>query len=165
MGTRGAGPSLSRGCIPDSTEAVQLQPPPRAPHVTAERPGTAILAAIAEQTETSTELDPAAVAERVDSGAQLVDVRQDYEWEAGHVEGAAHIPLEQLPGRADEIDRGRPVIFGCRTGSRSFFATQAFREAGFDAYNLAGGLQAWVEDGREIEPADGEVAGPRPDAT
>ena len=137
----------------------------RRPHPTFGRPGTAILAAIAEQTETSTELDPAAAAERIESGAQLVDVRQDYEWEAGHIEGAVHIPLEDLPGRADEIDRERPVVFGCRTGSRSSFATAAFREAGFEAYNLAGGLQAWVEDGREIEPGDGEVAGPRPDAT
>jgi rhodanese-related sulfurtransferase len=124
----------------------------------------AILAAIAEQTDTSTELDPAAAAERVESGAQLVDVRQDYEWEAGHIEGATHIPLEELPGRASELDRERPIVFQCRTGSRSSFATQAFREAGYEAFNLAGGLEAWVEDDREIEPADGEVAGPRPDA-
>ena len=99
----------------------------------------------------------------MEAGAQLVDVRQDYEWEAGHIEGAVHIPLEDLPGRAGELDRDRPVVFGCRTGSRSAFATQAFREAGFDAYNLAGGLEAWVEHGRPIEPPDGAVAGPRPD--
>ena len=126
---------------------------------------TAILAAIAEQTDISTELDPATAAERVDSGAQLVDVRQDWEWDAGHIEGAVHIPLEQLPGRASELDQDRPIVFQCRTGSRSSFATQAFREAGYEAFNLAGGLEAWVEDGREIEPAGGEVAGPRPDAT
>jgi len=126
---------------------------------------TAILAAIAEQTDIGTELDPAAAAQRVEAGAQLVDVRQDYEWEAGRIAGAAHIPLEHLPSRADELDRDRPIVFQCRTGSRSAFATQAFREAGFEAYNLAGGLEAWVEDGRPIEPADGEVAGPRPDAT
>jgi rhodanese-related sulfurtransferase len=120
----------------------------------------AILAAIAEQTDIETELGPAAAAERLEAGAQLVDVRQDYEWEAGHLEGAVHIPLEQLPGRAGELDRERPVVFQCRTGSRSAFATQAFREAGFEAYNLAGGLEAWVEDGR---PLEGEVARPSPD--
>jgi rhodanese-related sulfurtransferase len=118
---------------------------------------------MAEQTETSTDLDPAGAAERVASGAQLVDVRQDYEWEAGRIEGAVHIPLDELPRRAAEIDRDRPIVFQCRTGSRSAFATQAFREAGFEAYNLAGGLEAWVDDGHPLEPADGEVAGPRPD--
>jgi len=126
---------------------------------------TAILAAIAEQTDIDTDLDPAAAAERVEAGAQLVDVRQDYEWEAGHIKEATHIVLETLPSRAEELDRDRPVVFACRTGSRSSFATAAFRDAGFEAYNLAGGLQEWVEEGREIEPPDGEVAGPRPDLT
>lgn len=111
-----------------------------------------------------TEISPARAVELTADGAQIVDVRQDYEWEAGHIEGAAHIVLESLPSRAEELDRERPVIFACRSGSRSSFATSAFREAGFEAYNLAGGLLEWVEEGREIEPAGGEVAGPRPDA-
>lgn len=145
-------PSLSRGVPLNVTEGAN----PRR---------TAILAAMAEQTETSTELEPAAAAAKVEEGAQLVDVRQDYEWEAGRIAGAVHIPLEQLPAHVEELDHDRPIVFGCRSGSRSAFATQAFREAGFDAYNLAGGLAAWVEAGHEIEPADGEVAGPRPDAT
>ncbi len=99
------------------------------------------------------------------AGAQLVDVRQDYEWEAGHIEGATHVPLEQLPSRAGDLDRDRPVVFQCRSGSRSALATSAFREAGYEAFNLSGGLLAWVEGDRAIEPAGGEVAGPRPDAT
>jgi rhodanese-related sulfurtransferase len=115
--------------------------------------------------ENETEVSPARASELVAAGAQVVDVRQDYEWEAGHIEGASHIVLETLPARAEEIDRERPVVFTCRSGSRSSFATAAFREAGFEAYNLAGGLLDWVADGREIEPAGGEVAGPRPDAT
>ena len=118
-----------------------------------------------DATETQTELDVSAAAERIGEGAQLVDVRQDYEWDAGRIEGAIHIPLEQLPARAGELDADRPVVFQCRTGARSSFATAAFREAGYDAYNLAGGLEAWVEQGRAIEPEDGVVAGPRPDAT
>lgn len=118
--------------------------------------------AIAE-TETIIDIDADAAETKLGAGAQLVDVRQDYEWEAGRIDGAAHIPLEQLPGRADELDRDRPVVFQCRTGSRSSFAAQAFREAGFEAYNLAGGLEAWVESGKPIEPTDGEVAGPLPD--
>ena len=41
-------------------------------------------------------------------------------------------------------------------------AAQAFREAGYDAYNLAGGIEAWVAEGQRIEPDDGEVRKPRP---
>jgi len=121
--------------------------------------------AIAEATDTPTEVSPDRTRELVADGAQLVDVRQDYEWEAGHIEGAVHIPLELLPAESETLDRERPIVFSCRSGSRSAFATSAFREAGFEAFNLSGGLLAWVEEGREIEPAGGEVAGPRPDAT
>lgn len=117
-----------------------------------------------ETTATVAELEPEQVAEMTSSGeAQLVDVRQDFEWEQGRIPGAVHIPLEQLPARAAEIDRGRPVIFGCRSGSRSAMAAEAFRASGFEAGNLAGGLKLWVERGLELEPADGAVAEPRPD--
>ncbi len=116
-------------------------------------------------TETATDLSPAAASEKVAAGAQLVDVRQDYEWEAGHIPGATHIPLEQLPARAGELDRDRPIVFQCRSGNRSGLAAEAFRAAGHEAFNLEGGLLAWVEEGREVEPDRGEVAGPRPDAT
>ena len=44
-------------------------------------------------------------------------------------------------------------------------ASQVFRASGFEAYNLSGGLEAWVAEGREIEPDGGVVAGPRPDAS
>ena len=118
-----------------------------------------------EATDIETELDPAQVSEKVAEGAQLIDVRQDYEWDAGHIDGAVHIPLEELPARTESIDREHPVVFQCRTGSRSAFATQIFRASGFEAYNLAGGLQAWVAEDREIVPADGIVAEPLPDAS
>ena len=113
--------------------------------------------------ETGTEISPERAAAMIAEGAQLVDVRQDYEWDAGHITDAVHIPLEQLPGRSTELDRERAIVFQCRSGSRSSFATSAFREAGFDAFNLAGGLQAWVDAGKPIEPAGGEVADPLPD--
>jgi rhodanese-related sulfurtransferase len=117
-----------------------------------------------ETTAESTELGPERAAEMIESGdAQLVDVRQDFEWDAGRIAGAIHIPLDALPGRASEIDRDRPVIFQCRTGARSSMATDAFRASGIEAYNLAGGLEAWVEKGLELEPDDGTVALPRPD--
>jgi rhodanese-related sulfurtransferase len=117
-----------------------------------------------DDTATEVELTPERVAEMLASGeAQLVDVRQDFEWEAGRIPGAVHIPLETLPARSAEIDRGRPVIFGCRSGARSAMATEAFRASGFEAFNLAGGMEAWVENGLGIEPDGGDVALPRPD--
>lgn len=120
---------------------------------------------MAETDEIQTEVGPGRAVELVEAGAQLVDVRQDYEWDAGHIAGASHIPLEQLPSRAEELDHDRPIVFSCRSGSRSAMATSVFRESGFEAFNLTGGLLGWVEEGREVEPADGEVAGPRLDAT
>lgn len=120
---------------------------------------------IAEQTDTAAEVEPSRAEEMVGEGAQLIDVRQDYEWEAGHIAGAVHVPLERLPAHAEQLDRERAIVFQCRSGSRSALAAAAFRESGFDAYNLSGGLLAWVEADKPIEPAGGEVAGPKLDAT
>jgi rhodanese-related sulfurtransferase len=89
---------------------------------------------------------------------QLVDVRTDHEHEAGRIAGDLHIELAQLAGRAAEIDPERPVVFYCRTGARSAMATQAFREAGYDARNMAGGLRRWQADGLPVEPDGGVVA-------
>ena len=89
---------------------------------------------------------------------QLVDVREPYEHEAGRIADDVHIELERLPAEASSLDRERPLVFYCRSGSRSALATQAFAASGFDAHNLAGGLQAWVKDGLPIEPAGGRVA-------
>jgi rhodanese-related sulfurtransferase len=91
-------------------------------------------------------------------GAQLIDVREPYEWEAGRLAGARHIELERLASKADTIDRERPVYFYCRIGARSGMAAQAFRRAGFQARSLDGGITAWAEKGLPLEPADGHVA-------
>ena len=93
-----------------------------------------------------------------DGSAQLVDVRETYEHEAGRIEGARHIELERLAANADSIDRDRPVIFQCRLGSRSAMAAQAFRAAGYEAYSMAGGLQRWADEGRPLAPEGGHVA-------
>jgi hydroxyacylglutathione hydrolase/adenylyltransferase/sulfurtransferase len=118
-----------------------------------------------ETVEHDIEIGPAQAAEKIAEGAQLVDVRQDFEWDAGRIPGAEHIPLEQLPAASERFDRDRPIVFQCRTGSRSGMASQIFRASGFEAYNLSGGLEAWGAEGREIEPDGGFVAGPRPDAS
>ena len=52
--------------------------------------------------------------------AVILDVREDYEWVAGHAEGALHIPLDQLPSRLDDLDPDQDLYVICRTGGRSF---------------------------------------------
>src|SRR4051794_28526933 len=91
-------------------------------------------------------------------GAQVVDVREPYEREAGYVEGTEHIELQQLAGAAESLDRERPVIFYCRSGVRSLMAAQAFRRAGYEAWSMAGGLVEWAGEGRPIAPEGGRVA-------
>ena len=93
-----------------------------------------------------------------DGSAQVIDVREPYEREAGHISGTRHIELERLASQAETIDSERAVIFYCRTGSRSLMAAQAFRRAGFDAWSMAGGITAWHDEDRAIEPEDGYVA-------
>jgi rhodanese-related sulfurtransferase len=102
---------------------------------------------------------PQQVAELLERGEiQLVDVRESYEHEAGRIAGDRLIPLTALAAEAETINRGAPVVFYCRTGSRSAMATEAFRGAGFDAHNMAGGLVEWEQTGLPLEPADGYVA-------
>src|SRR3712207_8353898 len=69
--------------------------------------------------------------ERLEAGdeIQLVDVRADHEWDAGRIEGATHIELNEIAVRADELDRDKPVVLYCRGGTRSEMARDALREA------------------------------------
>jgi rhodanese-related sulfurtransferase len=94
----------------------------------------------------------------VDAQVQLIDVREIDEYDAGRISGARHIPLAQLPALAADLDRGKPIVFYCRSGSRSAMAAEAFRGAGFNAHNMAGGLLDWDAAGLPLEPADGRVA-------
>jgi rhodanese-related sulfurtransferase len=105
--------------------------------------------------EVSTESTANALA---DESAQVVDVRENYEREAGHLAGSSHVQLGQLASSAAELDPERPVIFVCRVGSRSLMAAQALRTAGFDAYSMAGGVKQWADEGRPLVPEGGYVA-------
>ena len=103
------------------------------------------------------EVTPEWVREHRDD-VQVIDVREDYEWEAGRIEGARHIDLDRVAAEAGSIDKARPVVFYCRVGSRSAMAATAFLGAGYDAHSMAGGLMAWAGQGLPLEPADGQVA-------
>ncbi len=93
-----------------------------------------------------------------DPDVQVIDVRELYEREAGHIAGTRHIQLVDLTSQAGTIERERPVVFYCRVGSRSDMAAQAFRASGFRAHSMLGGLVRWAREGRPLEPADGHVA-------
>jgi rhodanese-related sulfurtransferase len=94
----------------------------------------------------------------VEDGAQLVDVRADHEWDAGHIAGASHVPLDEISERAGEIDKDRPVVLYCRGGNRSSMATAALGAAGYDAAKLSEGITGWEEEGLPLEPEGGYVA-------
>jgi rhodanese-related sulfurtransferase len=82
---------------------------------------------------------------------ELIDVREPLEWEAGHIEGARHIPLGQLAGSMDSIDASREVVVMCRSGGRGTSAARQLAAAGLPAVrNLAGGLTRWRT---EVDPA------------
>jgi rhodanese-related sulfurtransferase len=94
----------------------------------------------------------------IDEGAQLVDVRADHEWEAGHIGAAKHVPLPELPNRTGEIDKDRPVVVYCRGGNRSSMATAALGDAGYDAVKLTEGIVGWAGEDLPLEPEGGYVA-------
>jgi rhodanese-related sulfurtransferase len=97
------------------------------------------------------EVSPQRARELVEAGASLIDVRRDDEVGDRRIEGSRHIALEQVAGAADSIDRETPVVFYCRVGSRSAMATEAYRAAGYEAYNLAGGINGWIETGLPVD--------------
>ena len=88
-------------------------------------------------------------------GARLLDVREDYEWVAGHAESAVHIPLELLPARIDDLDPDEDLFVICRTGGRSFRATQWLVGLGYSAFNVAGGMDQWLESGLPLVSDNG----------
>jgi rhodanese-related sulfurtransferase len=113
------------------------------------------MAAISEQQD----LSPAQVDELVGDGKlELIDIREGYEHDAGHIAGDRHIEMDQLPAQAGTLDAERAPVFYCRSGGRSAAAVEAFRASGIEAYHLEGGIVAWVDDGKPLEPADGRVA-------
>ena len=91
------------------------------------------------------DIAPTELAVELEAGrVDLIDVREPDEWAAGHVEGARHIPLGELPSRMDALDRSRPLVVMCRSGARSARAAQQLRAAGFERVrNLAGGILRW----------------------
>ena len=88
-------------------------------------------------------------------GGVLLDVREPEEWEAGHAPDATWIPMSELGQRLAEVPRDRRIVALCRSGARSEKVAEALVQRGYDAMNLAGGMQAWAADGRDVVTDDG----------
>jgi rhodanese-related sulfurtransferase len=76
----------------------------------------------------------------------LIDVREDEEYAAGHIPGAKHLPLGQLPTRVQELDKAVEYIMVCRSGARSGMASEWLAEQGYKVKNMAGGMLEWPGD-------------------
>ena len=98
----------------------------------------------------TTEID--AIPETIPADLVVLDVREPNEWAAGHIDGAIHIPLGEIPARVGELDPSVRTLVVCHLGGRSARATQWLHAQGHDVVNVAGGMEAWELAGRPVVP-------------
>ncbi|HEX7352986.1 rhodanese-like domain-containing protein [Brachybacterium sp.] len=92
----------------------------------------------------------------VPEDAHLIDVREQNEWDAGHAARAQHLPASSLLENLEQLpETDEPLYIVCRTGGRSFQVSQWLNGNGFEAINVAGGMDQWFESGLPIV-SDGE---------
>ncbi|MFD5098850.1 rhodanese-like domain-containing protein [Streptomyces albidochromogenes] len=105
---------------------------------------------------------PSVAAAAVPADGLVLDVRENDEWAAGHVEGALHIPMSDFVARFGELtgaaEDGRRVHVMCRVGGRSAQVTQYLVQQGLDAVNVEGGMLAWDGAGRPMVTDNGAPA-------
>ncbi len=99
-------------------------------------------------------MDPTTAQQRREE-VQILDVREDDEWAAGRIEGAHHIPLNQLSARIGELDGDRSVVTVCRSGGRAGKAAKLLTEAGWTAETMDGGITQWESDGLPVTTPEG----------
>ena len=100
---------------------------------------------------------PSADVSEIPEDAKILDVREDYEWEEGHIAGAQHLPLDQVPARYGEVPLDEDVYVICRSGGRSLRATAYLNQYGFDAYNVVGGMGAWQDAEKPMVSENGQT--------
>ncbi|CCH85707.1 Rhodanese-related sulfurtransferase [Modestobacter italicus] len=93
---------------------------------------------------------PTVPAAEVPDDAVVLDVREDDEWAAGHIEGATHVAMGDVPSRLDELPEGDPLYVTCRSGGRSARVTAWLNQNGYDAVNVGGGMGEWDASGRPM---------------
>ena len=101
------------------------------------------------------EVDATQARELIDSGGPLVlDVREQNEWDEGHIPGAVHVPRGNLESRVERTapDHSRPVLVYCSVGNRSAFAAKTLAELGYeDVVSLSGGFTDWKRNGFPVQ--------------
>lgn len=102
--------------------------------------------------EEAQHLEPRAVAALLQNGhpVQLLDVREPWEYQIARIDSSTLVPLNELPGRVDSLDKSRDVVVYCHHGVRSDMAAEWLRSQGYMAKNLLGGIDRWS---REVDPA------------
>ncbi|MFF2541141.1 rhodanese-like domain-containing protein [Kitasatospora sp. NPDC058063] len=100
---------------------------------------------------------PSADAAAVPADAALLDVREQDEWDAGHVDGALHIPIGEVIARLGELPEEKLYVL-CRVGGRSAQVVQYLVQQGRDAVNVDGGMHAWQGAGRPMVSSTGQEA-------
>lgn len=86
------------------------------------------------------------------SDVLMIDVREQSEYDAGHIPNITLIPMNQVPNRLSEIPKDKPVIVTCRSGNRSDQVTTFLRQQGYtNIHNMAGGIVAWQQAGYAVE--------------
>jgi rhodanese-related sulfurtransferase len=84
----------------------------------------------------------------------VLDVRRHEEWVEKRLPGVTLIPMEEINERTDELPSDQPIYVICAVGGRSGRVAEALRNAGYDAINVAGGTNKWVEEGRPYESGE-----------
>ena len=87
------------------------------------------------------------------SGAFVLDVRTQEEWNEYHAPNTTLIPLDQLRTRLSEVPKDKEVLVVCRSGNRSQQARDILLSAGYNATSMVGGLKEWFAKGYPIEGA------------
>jgi rhodanese-related sulfurtransferase len=97
-----------------------------------------------------TEVSIDELAEVLEAGKPVYDVREKDEFIKGHVPGVRLLPMSEIEQRLEEIPTDGTVYFVCAVGARSGKVAEALRQQGLDAVNVAGGTKAWMEAGRRL---------------
>ena len=96
-------------------------------------------------------ISPVEANTRLKSGAVLVDVREQVEWDAVHVPNAILIPLSEFQTRYTQMPKEKEIVLICAGGVRSAQAAQFAAGHGYQVVNLEGGIKAWIADGLPVE--------------
>lgn len=121
-----------------------------------------VAAPAAEDAATTTEIDLSALPETIDAQTAasimdredvvMIDVREQSEYDAGHIPGITLIPMNSVPNRLSEIPTDKTVVLSCRSGNRSGQVFQYLKQQGYtNIHNLEGGIVAWQGAGLPVE--------------